>query len=227
MFRKPLSTEPVWEKTDEKSEVGFCDEVVQTLACWTTRSSRFTTLSVTVVSTVKGILTHDHVDDVKGKNVDGEQGEGKREQVEVSVVPLAHTVPNPRTVVIKAVWKGEGTVLELWRGKNRHVLEGGRFLCQLLHICGIKIANTASSLLPVYFVWSEARLEQGRGERSTSSFLRGVNIHECKKKIQDQEIRTQNYCSPFPGGIDRNAGSNLDYSHEDDTYNPKRIWIST
>lgn len=49
------------------------------------------------------ILTHDHVDDVKGEDVDGEQGEGHGEQVKVSVVPLAHTVAYPWTVVIKAV----------------------------------------------------------------------------------------------------------------------------
>lgn len=49
------------------------------------------------------ILTHDHVDNVKGEDVDGEQGEGHGEQVEVSVVPLAHTVAHPWTVVIKAV----------------------------------------------------------------------------------------------------------------------------
>lgn len=49
------------------------------------------------------ILTHDHVDDVEGEDVNGEQGEGHGEQVEVSVVPLAHTVAYPRTVVIKTV----------------------------------------------------------------------------------------------------------------------------
>lgn len=50
-----------------------------------------------------GILTYDHVDDVKGEDVNGEQGEGHGEQVEVSVVPLAHTVADPGTVVIKPI----------------------------------------------------------------------------------------------------------------------------
>lgn len=49
------------------------------------------------------ILTHDHVDDVKGEDINGEQGERKGEQVEVSVVPLAHTVTHPWTVVIKTI----------------------------------------------------------------------------------------------------------------------------
>lgn len=49
------------------------------------------------------ILTHDHVDNVKGEDINGEQGEGHGEQVEVSVVPLAHTVAYPWTVVIKTI----------------------------------------------------------------------------------------------------------------------------
>lgn len=40
---------------------------------------------------------------VEGEDVDGEQGQGQGEQVEVSVVPLAHTVAHPRTVVIETV----------------------------------------------------------------------------------------------------------------------------
>jgi len=55
--------------------------------------------------TIDRILTHNHVDDVKSEYVDGEQGEGQGEQVEVPVVPLAHTVAHPWTVVIKTVWK--------------------------------------------------------------------------------------------------------------------------
>lgn len=51
-------------------------------------------------------LTHDHVDDVKSEDVNGEQGEGHGEQVEVSVVPLAHAVAHPRTVVVKSIWGG-------------------------------------------------------------------------------------------------------------------------
>lgn len=49
------------------------------------------------------ILTHGHVHNVKGEDVDGEQGEGHGEQVEVSVVPLAHAVPHPWTVVVEAI----------------------------------------------------------------------------------------------------------------------------
>lgn len=50
-----------------------------------------------------GILTHGHVHDVEGEDVDGEQGEGHGEQVEVSVVPLAHAVPHPGAVVVEAI----------------------------------------------------------------------------------------------------------------------------
>lgn len=56
------------------------------------------------------ILTHDHVDNVKGEDVNGEQGEGHGEQVEVSVVPLAHTVADPWTVVIKTICEKEKEV---------------------------------------------------------------------------------------------------------------------
>lgn len=43
------------------------------------------------------------MDDVEGEDVNGEQGKGQGEQVEVSVVPLAHTVAHPWTVVIETV----------------------------------------------------------------------------------------------------------------------------
>lgn len=56
------------------------------------------------------ILTHHHVHDVEGEDVDGEQGEGHGEQVEVSVVPLAHAVSDPRTVVIETVCEKEKKV---------------------------------------------------------------------------------------------------------------------
>lgn len=49
------------------------------------------------------ILTHGHVHNVEGEDVDGEQGEGHGEQVEVSVVPLAYAVPHPWTVVVEAI----------------------------------------------------------------------------------------------------------------------------
>lgn len=49
------------------------------------------------------ILTHDHVDDVEREDVNGEQGQREGEQVEVSVVPLAHAVAHPWTVVIKTI----------------------------------------------------------------------------------------------------------------------------
>lgn len=57
-----------------------------------------------------GILTYDHVDNVKGEDVNGEQGEGHGEQVEVSVVPLAHTVADPGTVVIKPICEERGWI---------------------------------------------------------------------------------------------------------------------
>lgn len=60
--------------------------------------------------TTDRILTHDNVDDVKGEDVNGEQREGHGEQVEVSVVPLAHTVAYPWAVVIKAVCEKEKKV---------------------------------------------------------------------------------------------------------------------
>lgn len=44
------------------------------------------------------------MDDVKGEDINGEYGEGHGKQVEVSVVPLAHTVAHPRTVVVKPIW---------------------------------------------------------------------------------------------------------------------------
>lgn len=56
------------------------------------------------------ILTHHHVHDVEGEDVDGEQGEGHGEQVEVSVVPLAHAVSDPWTVVIETVCEKEKKV---------------------------------------------------------------------------------------------------------------------
>ena len=54
------------------------------------------------------ILTHDYMDNVEGEDVDGQQGERKGEKVEEAVVPLAHTVSNPGTVVVKAVWRRKG-----------------------------------------------------------------------------------------------------------------------
>lgn len=47
------------------------------------------------------------MDDVEGEDVNGEQGEGHGEQVEVPVVPLAHAVAHPRTVVVKSIWGGQ------------------------------------------------------------------------------------------------------------------------
>lgn len=44
------------------------------------------------------------MDDVKGEDINGEHGERHGEQVEVSVVPLAHTVAHPWTVVVKPIW---------------------------------------------------------------------------------------------------------------------------
>lgn len=48
--------------------------------------------------------------DVEGEDVDGEQGEGHGEQVEVSVVPLSHAVSDPRTVVIETICEKEKKV---------------------------------------------------------------------------------------------------------------------
>lgn len=50
------------------------------------------------------------MDDVKGEDVNGEQGERHGEQVEVSVVPLAHTVSHPWAVVIETVCEKEKKV---------------------------------------------------------------------------------------------------------------------
>lgn len=72
------------------------------------------------------ILTHGHVHNVEGEDVDGEQGEGHGEQVEVSVVPLAHAVPHPWTVVVEAIWRRK---------------EGGKFpkLVWKLELCHMQI----------------------------------------------------------------------------------------
>lgn len=43
------------------------------------------------------------MDDVESEDVDGEQRQRQGEQVEVSIVSLAHTVAHPWTVVIEAV----------------------------------------------------------------------------------------------------------------------------
>lgn len=40
--------------------------------------------------------------DDKGKDEDGEEGEGEDEQVEKAVVPPSDAVPHPRTVMVKA-----------------------------------------------------------------------------------------------------------------------------
>ena len=48
------------------------------------------------------------MDNIEGEYVDGQQGEWQGEKVEEAVVPLAHTVSNPGTVVVEAVWRREG-----------------------------------------------------------------------------------------------------------------------
>lgn len=65
-----------------------------------------------------GILTHGHMHDVEGEDVDGEQGEGHGEQVEVSVVPLAHAVPHPGAVVVEAICgrrEGQKFPVSVWK----------------------------------------------------------------------------------------------------------------
>lgn len=74
-----------------------CEHVSQVLLPVLPHSFKYSSI------TSDRILTHHHVDDVKGEDVNGEQGEGHGEQIEVSVVPLAHAVAYPRTVVIKSV----------------------------------------------------------------------------------------------------------------------------
>lgn len=56
------------------------------------------------------ILTHHHMNDVEGEDINGEQGERQGEHVEESVVPLAHTVAYPWTVVIKTICEKEKKV---------------------------------------------------------------------------------------------------------------------
>ena len=41
--------------------------------------------------------------DGEGEDVDGKQGQGQSEQVEVAVVPLAHTVAHPGAVMVKTI----------------------------------------------------------------------------------------------------------------------------
>lgn len=43
------------------------------------------------------------MDNVKGEDVDGKQGERECKQVEVAVIPLPHTVSNPWAVMVKAI----------------------------------------------------------------------------------------------------------------------------
>lgn len=50
------------------------------------------------------ILTQNHMDDVKGEDIDGEQRQGECEQVEISVISLADTVSDPGAVMVEAVW---------------------------------------------------------------------------------------------------------------------------
>lgn len=51
--------------------------------------------------------------DVKGEDINSEQGQRQGEQVEVTVVPLAHTVAHPWTVVIKTVCKKREKVINI------------------------------------------------------------------------------------------------------------------
>ena len=52
------------------------------------------------------ILTEDDVGDDEGEDEDGEEGEREDEEVEEAVVPPAHTVAHPWTVVVKAICPG-------------------------------------------------------------------------------------------------------------------------
>lgn len=45
--------------------------------------------------------------DDAGKDEDAEEGEGYNEEIKVAIVSPAHTVPHPRTVVVKPLWKGK------------------------------------------------------------------------------------------------------------------------
>ena len=54
------------------------------------------------------ILTEDEVGEDTGEDVDAQDGQGQDEQVEVAVVPLAHTVTQPRAVVVKPLCNIQG-----------------------------------------------------------------------------------------------------------------------
>ena len=56
----------------------------------------------------------DQVSHCAHEDEDTVEGEGDEEQVEISVVPLAHAVTNPRAVVVKPVNKREGKHLPVW-----------------------------------------------------------------------------------------------------------------
>lgn len=60
------------------------------------------------------------MDDIKGEDIDGQQGQRQSEKVEVSVVSLAHTVPHPRTVMIEAVDAvvTDAAVRRSWRSED-------------------------------------------------------------------------------------------------------------
>lgn len=59
------------------------------------------------------VLTHHHMYDGEGEDVDGKQGQGQSEQVEVAVVPLAHTVAHPGAVMVKAICREEEREMRL------------------------------------------------------------------------------------------------------------------
>lgn len=50
------------------------------------------------------ILTEGHIDDVKGEDINCEEGEREDEEVEVAVVPLSNTVSHPGAVMVEALY---------------------------------------------------------------------------------------------------------------------------
>lgn len=59
-------------------------------------------------------LTQSNVNYVEGEDVDGEQRQGKDEEVEVTVVPLPHAVPHPGAVMVKSLCRKSSHTGQPW-----------------------------------------------------------------------------------------------------------------
>lgn len=128
--------------------------------------------------------------DVKGEDINGEQGEGQGEQVEVSVVPLAHTVTHPWAVVIKTVCEKKSQTHKMYQRLHTNIFRKQTLLeikqelkihqCQLQafsprQICAIASENLQSKYrdhfpslcLSSSDTWRRVKIKQGRVKQTT------------------------------------------------------------